>query len=367
MVGDSVYLMTDDGLLELKSEPYESEDILQELLAKYPDLLAGGQMNSDAPRRWLLVRRELGVPGGESEASRWSLDHLFIDQDGVPTLVEVKRSSDTRLRREVVGQMLDYAANGSKYWPPDSLRAEFEARCQLDGIDPNDALADHLAGGDPEPFWSAVADNLRTGRVRMVFLADVIPPELQRIIEFLNEQTVRSEVLGVEVRQYVGQAQRTFVPRVVGQTVAAQQMKTSQPKRTYAELIADADPATRQVESLLRKWAESHGLVQRISTAALQVLTPSGIGVLQFYPGWNCVEVPVKEARTGKLDERVDAFFEKLRVVSRRRRPSQKYPNVLCEDIAEAWETGARQLFDDWLDLISAAGDPGRTAFGYSG
>jgi hypothetical protein len=30
----------------------------------------------------------------------------------VPTLLEVKRSSDTRIRREVVGQMLDYAANG---------------------------------------------------------------------------------------------------------------------------------------------------------------------------------------------------------------------------------------------------------------
>ena len=31
-----------------------------------------------------------------------------------PTLVEVKRSSDTRIRREVVGQMLDYAANGQR-------------------------------------------------------------------------------------------------------------------------------------------------------------------------------------------------------------------------------------------------------------
>jgi hypothetical protein len=34
-----------------------------------------------------------------------------FDQNAVPTLVEVKRSSDTRIRREVVGQMLDYAAN----------------------------------------------------------------------------------------------------------------------------------------------------------------------------------------------------------------------------------------------------------------
>jgi hypothetical protein len=42
----------------------------------------------------------------------WSLDHLVVDQDAVPTFVEVKRASDTPARREVVAQMLDYAANG---------------------------------------------------------------------------------------------------------------------------------------------------------------------------------------------------------------------------------------------------------------
>jgi hypothetical protein len=46
-------------------------------------------------RRWLLVRREAGVPDSETGGSRWSLDHLFIDQEAVPTLVEVKRSDDT--------------------------------------------------------------------------------------------------------------------------------------------------------------------------------------------------------------------------------------------------------------------------------
>src|ERR1035437_9301651 len=91
--------------------PFAKEDFLQELVEKYPDLLAGDQMDSTESRRWLLVARELGVPDDEGAADRWSLDHLFLDQDGIPTLVEVKRSSDTRIRREVVGQMLDYAAN----------------------------------------------------------------------------------------------------------------------------------------------------------------------------------------------------------------------------------------------------------------
>ncbi|HJN38727.1 MAG TPA: galactonate dehydratase, partial [Chloroflexota bacterium] len=96
------------------------EDRLQELLARYPDVLAGNQMSRAAPRRWVLVAREVAVPDAAESAGRWSLDHLFLDQDGIPTLVEVKRSVDTRIRREVVGQMLDYAANAAVYWktPP---------------------------------------------------------------------------------------------------------------------------------------------------------------------------------------------------------------------------------------------------------
>ena len=80
-------------------------------------------MDPHEPRRWLLVSQEHGVPDrGGATGDRWSLDHLFVDQDAVPTLVEVKRSTDSRIRREVVRQMMDYAANGVLYWPLDRLR-----------------------------------------------------------------------------------------------------------------------------------------------------------------------------------------------------------------------------------------------------
>ena len=104
-----IFLVKDNnGLVELHEEPYEIEDHLQGLIAQYPALLSGEQVNTSAPRRWLLIGREVGVPDNESESNRWALDHLFIDQDGIPTLVEVKRREDTRIRREVVGQMLPF-------------------------------------------------------------------------------------------------------------------------------------------------------------------------------------------------------------------------------------------------------------------
>lgn len=81
----------------------------------------------------------MALPDAEDAGSRWSLDHLFLDQEGIPTLIEVKRSTDTRIRREVVGQMLDYAANAVVYWPVEELRARFEPRCQESGTPPGEA------------------------------------------------------------------------------------------------------------------------------------------------------------------------------------------------------------------------------------
>lgn len=115
-VGGVIYLMRQNGeLIEMNERGYDTEDLLQGYLADHPDLLAGAQINEDEPRRWLLISRVMEVPFEEGGSDRWSADHLFLDQDAIPTIVEVKRSSDTRARREVVAQTLDYAANGIMY------------------------------------------------------------------------------------------------------------------------------------------------------------------------------------------------------------------------------------------------------------
>lgn len=228
-----IFLIQDDGsLVEMNEQPYDTESLLQGLLAKYPNLLAGDQIDSDEPRRWLLVKREMGVPSEEQGGNRWSVDHLFLDQDAVPTLIEVKRSTDTRIRREVVGQMLDYAANAVLYWPVEQIRAEFEANCEKEGADPYELIAmltDEEV--DIEEFWQRVKTNLQAGKIRMLFVADEIPSELRRIIEFLNTQMEPAQVLGVEVKQFVGEGMRSLVPRVYGQTEEAKGKKGRGPRQ----------------------------------------------------------------------------------------------------------------------------------------
>jgi hypothetical protein len=228
-----MYVIHDDGrLVEMSEQPYDSEGVLQRLLADYPNLLAGDQMNSAVPRRWLLLAREVGIPGEDGGSARWSVDHLFVDQDAIPTLVEVKRSSDTRIRREVVGQMLDYAANAVVYCSADALRSTFEARCAAEGSVPATAITAALGREDIDVFWTDVVTNLQAGKVRMVFVADAIPPELQRIVEFLNAQMRPGEVLAIEIRQFVGHGLRTLIPRVIGQTAVADASKGRRPSTT---------------------------------------------------------------------------------------------------------------------------------------
>jgi hypothetical protein len=214
MSGGIFLIQSGGDLVEMKEQPYDSEAVLQELLAKYPNLLAGDQMDGAAPRRWLLVSREMGVPSEEEGGDRWSLDHLFLDQDAIPTLIEVKRSSDTRIRREVVGQMLDYAANAVVYWPVEAIRARFEEACRQRGSEPEKEIETLVGpGAGVEDFWQRVKTNLQAGRVRMVFVADAIPSELRRIVEFLNGQMDPAEVLAVEIKQFLGQGLKTLVRR----------------------------------------------------------------------------------------------------------------------------------------------------------
>ena len=271
----TAYLERGDKLVEMKKRDYYAEDVLQSLIASYPDLLADDEGSSERTRL-VLIEREVPIADSADASGRWSLDHLFVDRDSVPTLVEVKRSSDTRVRREVVGQLLEYAANGPRYWPPRSVRSHFEARCAQEGNDPDEVLRQSL-GEDVmvEEWWTAVDTNLHEGNLRLLFVADEISPELKAIIEFLNEQMVRTRVLGVELPQFADEteAHRMFIPSVIGLSERAESVKTRRKSRrwTRAEWLElhdeRAEPEDVAVTRRLLEWADSEDVDVAFGTA----------------------------------------------------------------------------------------------------
>jgi hypothetical protein len=261
-----------DRLIALEETGYVNESALQELLVEYPDLLPGDQIDPENPRRWLLVARELGVPGDVTETERWSLDHLFLDQDGIPTFVECKQATDTRIRREVVAQMLDYAANGTQYWSMDRLRQAATETAQGRGKALDGEIAALLSNGedeaDIEEYWERVEANLRNRRIRLIFVADSTPRELRRLVEFLNEEMVNVEVLAVEVKQFQkgdSQGQKALVPRVVGLTETARGVKESSSKRRkkwseqefFQVLSETVEPDVASVVRDLYEWGQN--------------------------------------------------------------------------------------------------------------
>ncbi|HAS05213.1 MAG TPA: hypothetical protein DCR71_05640 [Dehalococcoidia bacterium] len=318
MTDDSIYLLKDSGNLEkVFNRTYDSEDLLQELIEKYPELLAGEQINPDEPVRWLLIKREAGIPDGDNLSDRWSVDHLLLDQNGVPTFVETKRSSDTRIRREVVGQMLDYAANSQKYWPVNRIR-DF-ASLQYSFSDGADTAILKLIGRDGEQdtsdivesFWTKVEDNLRNGKIRLFFVADQLPGELKRIIEFLNEQMNNVEVLGVELPQFVGSDFRALVPRLIGQTEIIRQTKqkarSSSRKTNPEEFLLKIPEYLRPFLIELISEAERQGMQISwgIQGFGLRLETNNGHLISLFYgwPGNSEGENPHIQGYVGSIED----------------------------------------------------------------
>ena len=101
MSNGSVFVVDDKGnLVQMRPAEPQSEDQMQKLVASHPELIADGD------GQLLLIKREKPVADSFDNSGRWALDHLFVTRGAIPVIVELKRASNSKLRREVVGQMM---------------------------------------------------------------------------------------------------------------------------------------------------------------------------------------------------------------------------------------------------------------------
>jgi hypothetical protein len=225
----NIYIVNETGTTDAMERVHCKNEAaeLQNILEHNYDLLPGDQIDPDAPCRWMLIKREMPVPDAAGGAGRWSLDFFFVDQSAMPTFVECKRFNDTRSRREVVGQVLEYAANGPYFWTEAILREHAEASAKKRGLTLDQALRILEPEGTDslESFFSRMEENLKEGQIRIVFFLEEAPNELKCLVEFLNKQMVSSEVLLVEARQYMRAGVKVIVPTLFGFTEQARRVK----------------------------------------------------------------------------------------------------------------------------------------------
>jgi len=200
---------------------------LQDLLLKNYALLAGDQINPESPRKWLLIRKEMPVVSPDSGENRWLIDFFFADQDGIPTFVECKRYQDTRSRREVIGQMMEYAANSQHYLDKNMIRDFAEKTAKKASNEINDLILNLLEEDDPgiDSYFEAIENNLKEGQIRLIFFLEEAPFELKSIVEFLNNQMERTEVLIIEAKLFSNGSERFVIPTLFGYTEQARRVK----------------------------------------------------------------------------------------------------------------------------------------------
>ena len=177
------------------------------------------------------------------------VDVVSIDQDGIITLCECKLEKNAGSRREVLGQVLEYAGSFA-----DMAFEEFAARV-------SDRLETDLVGAmaeaaaedfDPVAWTEAVDGNLRSGTFRLVVAVDALTEALRQTVLYLNERCA-FPLVAAELRLVTEQGVEVLVPRLFGEEAAERKLE----RRTRAApTVRNPDvvivPATRALAEFER-------------------------------------------------------------------------------------------------------------------
>jgi hypothetical protein len=245
----------------------------------------------------------------------------------VPTLVEVKQGANREIRRQVVGQLLDYAANARGSLTAEMMQQWLEEAANAARTTAEALLVDQLGVEDPDAYWRLVETNLEAEKFRLVFVSDQMPPTLARVIEFLNDH-MNITVLGIEVSQHTDTTgtQQIIVPRFVGESEGTRQKKRA-PGRGQGmnrdKLLAsfDAGEERAAVVALLDWATEQPDLELRWTSAATVDVPAAGVRrLLRVWPSgrWSTreLEVLLRNLKQFDLttwdDERCDRLIRRL-------------------------------------------------------
>lgn len=321
------------------------EDALQTFFEKYPQILPGKQIDpvSEDPPHFVLLRREMPVGG-------WSLDHLFIDQNSILTLVETKLFQNPESRREVIGQIIEYAASAPESWSGGRARqkaTEFWSNQnppeELDGILQREFGEDL----DIEEFWKKAEENLRDRKIRLIIATDELRSEVRRMIEYLNNEMQNTEVLGLELKFYGEQTESmVLVPLLAGQSQSIIDKKgsTSSSRMAWTKdtFLKDAkekinDDAIYEILADLFDFSEKNAL--------LELGTGSGTGSFTF-------KVKDSRAKSGLVS--IFTVWSKGKIEFRyeniKRRLGEKYSDLLYSSLSKImnikYDTKSVQLKD---------------------
>ena len=137
----------------------------------------------------ITVCTELNTPAGP-------IDILLITPSGLPVIVECKLWRNPESRREVVGQIIDYAKELSR-WTCSDLQREINRRRGTTGNELLRLVREVAPATDEIAFNDDVSLNLRRGRFLLLLVGDGIRQGVEAIAEYVQRHAGLHFTLGL--------------------------------------------------------------------------------------------------------------------------------------------------------------------------
>lgn len=335
-----------------RGTPQSARSVVRELARQHPDLVTA----DGGPSDWLLVWDAQIAPQITRSPARFTLDYLFVDADAVPALVVTARSTDTRVRREAIGRVLDLAANGVQGWSASQLRAALTAT-KGDAVR---AVANWRRGTplDVDDFLARVDDNLQRGRLRLILATDVIPDEMRRLVGFLDDQLDRTRLYALELSRPALTDGETALPARVQRPSSkrvAHSGGASVARRSRDDMLSQATPETHTVLDRIETLAHDLNLIIEHSPSALLLKTGARETLAAVYFPWNTIDIALQRLRDKGWSEQAERIHHALQTTTTKRLPARS-PAVPTADALGNWPL-VREALSTMANLYAAGSE----------
>lgn len=170
------------------------------------------------------------------------IDNFMVTASGLPVLVECKLWRNPEGRREVVGQILDYAKELTR-WSSSDLQREASRRLGRSGNVILELVRSVGNDVDETDFNDALTSNLRRGRFLLLIVGDGIREGVEAITEYLQAHAGLHFTLGlVELPIYtLPGGDRLVAPRILVKTLVIRREVVAVPEG-YAVASQSGEP-----------------------------------------------------------------------------------------------------------------------------
>lgn len=260
----------------------------------------------------------------EFQSAAGPADIVVVDVDGQLTLVECKLAGNPQIRREIIGQMFDYA---SRLWKMGI--GDFDARWQ-----DRNGKSHFRPDDDGDRLRDAVAQILEQGRFRIVLAVDAINEPLKRMVEYLNAMSGQgTSIIAVEYARFTHGSIEMLMVQTYGEELAEAKAASVSRERTvwdaeiYRAWLEDNEPASVAnylafIEEALALGLEFEGSLSVSPSGGLKISDAQGrrlgtVSMFHFSGQGTSVEfnlIPMSRwpAEDWPAEDAVEAFLKAL-------------------------------------------------------